>query len=674
MLSVTASSYSEQTRYSIGVGGIVTLAGKPYKVQVYLNENQEVRPGDILNGSFRMRLTTPDGIRDSSYERGNGVYLIASQKGDVEILHREELPFWCYPAVFSQQVKDALVSCFPEDTVSFAKALLLGDTEELTYEEDTALKISGIRHVAAVSGLHVSILYGLIAVLFRFHRFLTPLASIPAMLLFAAVTGFTPSVTRACLMTGLMSVGTALLEEYDGLTGLAFAALVMMMTNPCVPDSVSFQLSVTSVIGILLFAAPISQWIISRFPKVKSKSKLGGIIRWIAGSAAVSVSASLATTPLSAWYFGAVSLIGVLTNLLTLWCITFIFCGTGIVGVFAKLLPAVCSALAAGVSWLIRFVLWTAKQLAHFSFAAVYTQSPYIVMWLVSCYILLLLWFLRRQKGKLLLACAGCALAAAISASVFLPRLDDVRLHVLDVGEGQCILLQSRGQSFLIDCGGDSDDTAANTAAQVLLSQGIDRLDGIVFTHYDRDHSGALENLLTRISADRLYLPVMDDGGFLERTSVDLSSACYIAEDTVLPFGCGQLTLIAPDTLKTVNENCMCILFESEKCDILVTGDRSRSGEKRLLKSRELPDVDILIAGHHGSKNSTSYELLDAVKPETVIFSVGRNNNYGHPAQEVLDRLAEYHCTVYRTDLQGSVLVRRDAWQRNRLRMEASRS
>ena len=132
-----------------------------------------------------------------------------------------------------------------------------------------------------------------------------------------------------------------------------------------------------------------------------------------------------------------------------------------------------------------------------------------------------------------------------------------------------------------------------------------------------------------------------------------------VDRDMELSFGKGTLHFLEPGNSNSDNENCMCVLFESEECVILITGDRDRAGEGALIKKYDLPDVDVLIAGHHGSKNSTARELLQSVRPEIVIISVGENNPYGHPTQEVLERLADFGCTVYRTDEQGSVLVRR---------------
>jgi competence protein ComEC len=107
------------------------------------------------------------------------------------------------------------------------------------------------------------------------------------------------------------------------------------------------------------------------------------------------------------------------------------------------------------------------------------------------------------------------------------------------------------------------------------------------------------------------------------------------------------------------NENSLCILLDTENCDILITGDRDGFGERMLLRRTALQDVDILVAGHHGAKDSTGEELLSAVQPEIVCISVGAENRFGHPAQETLKRFADIGSTVYRTNLHGNILIRR---------------
>lgn len=655
-LQVVATDYSEKTDYGLSVDGIAKLEGNYYRLRLFQKDDTWMEPGDVLESDVLLRMTTPGGRKESSYYQGTGMFLTATQRTQTALSHVEQGDFWFLPARIAAEVKNRIARFFPEDTAPFAKALLLGDTSDLSYSQDTALKLSGIRHVTAVSGLHISILFALVFFFLKFHRWLVLLVSTPLLLFFAAMTGFSPSVTRACLMYFLIALSQAVFEEYDMLTSLAFACLVMLLLNPFVLLSVSFQLSVASVAGILLFASASGRWLLERIPNGK-KGMRGNLARWFAGSVSVSVSALTFSAPLSACYFGTVSLIGVVTNLLTIWVIGFLFYGIGAVGILGGAFPSVCRWLGNILAWPIRYVLFTARLLSKIPFAAVYTESRFILCWLILCYVLLALFLISgRRKGRCFFAVGAVCLAAAMAASVIQPRMDNLRLNVLDVGEGQAILLQTGGEHYLIDCGGDSEERTADRVAQTLLSQGVFHLDGVVLTHYDRDHVGGLENLLTRIPVEHFYLP---DQGEVQISQEEANMCTLVARDTEIPVGHGKLVLLEPGGENSNNENCMCVLFESEECVILITGDRGRSGERRLLASYTLPDVDVLIAGHHGSQNSTTEELLRAVRPETVIISVGKNNRYGHPTQELQDRLAEYNCTVYRTDEMGSVLVRR---------------
>jgi competence protein ComEC len=367
------------------------------------------------------------------------------------------------------------------------------------------------------------------------------------------------------------------------------------------------------------------------------------------------------TTPLSAWYFGAVSLIGIVTNLLTLWLINYIFLSLGILCGVSLLSFPLARFGARVLSWLIRFVIGCAEVLASLPLSAVYTASAYIVAWLVFSYILLgIFLFSRRRKPVALICCCVIGLCLALMASWLEPMLDNVRLTVLDVGQGQSIILQCDAGVYLIDCGGDDDADAADKAAETLLSQGITRLDGIILTHADRDHAGAVANLLTRIPSDRLFLSVTTDPEAAENLLQDFDGeVIWVDEEVTVSSGEEIISIIGPTFASESNENSLCVLFEGENCAILVTGDRGFLGEALLMRQKELPNVDVLIAGHHGSKYSTSEALLDAVRPEVVIISAGADNPYGHPAPELLERLEIYGCRIYRTDQNGTIIYRR---------------
>ncbi len=654
---ITVTDYSYATDYGIGVDGRVDVEGKSYQIRVYMDEAVSLVPGDRVSGLFRLRITTPDGDKGATYHQGKGIFLLGYQQDTVTVTKVEYTPRWSFASRLREMIKAVLQNCFPEDTFAFAKALLLGDTTDLSYEMDSAFKISGIRHVVAVSGLHISILFALISLLTFRKRYLTAFVGIPALIVFAAVAGFTPSVVRACIMSGLMFLALLLDREYDGATALSFAALVMLAVNPLTITSVSFQLSVSSVAGIYLFQERIENWLRGFFGEVKEQKWKRKLQKWFTSSIAISLSAMALTTPLCAYHFGTVSLIGVVTNLLTLWVISFVFYGIMAVSFVGVFWTAGGVFLAKVISFPIRYVLWMSGLLAKFPLAAVYTKSVYITVWLVFCYILLTVFLLQKKRRPMLLGCCACiGLCVALLASWVEPLLDDTRLTVLDVGQGQAILLQSEGRTYLIDCGGDSETETADTVAHTLLSQGINRLDGIILTHYDKDHAGGLEHLLTRIQTDLLLVP--DTVGAKTYPQVD-GTVCYVGEDLEITLEDARIRIFGPIYSGSSNENSLCVLFEGENCAILVTGDRSDFGERMLLRRACLPDVDVLIAGHHGSKTSTSEELLQAVTPETVIISVDADNIYGHPDVELLKRLEAFGCVVYRTDQHGTIIYRR---------------
>ena len=656
---IQVTDYSYETNYGCAADGILSLDGMRCQVRVYVNEETALEPGDTVTGQFRFRLTTPQAEEESAYYSGKGVFLLAYQRGET-VMDRAEKENWrCYASRLRQSIREILADCFPEETLGFVQALLIGDTEALFSEQDWAFKVTGIRHVVAVSGLHVSILFALLSMVTFKRRYLTALLGFPALVLFAAAAGFTPSVSRACLMSGLMLVSMLTEKEYDGPTALSFAVLIMMLVNPLVVRAVGFQLSVASVAGIYLCYEPVNNYLLDKLGREKGKGLRSRVKKGIAGSVAMSLSATVLTTPLCAYWFGMVSLIGIVTNLLTLWLITPVFYGIiAVCGV--HFLWKTGAVLLAKLLFLpVYFILGITRQLAKFPLAAVYMTSPYTVSWLVGVYVLLAVFLLRKKRESLRYGgMAVISLCLALCLSWYVPE-NKASVTMLDVGQGQCILLQSEGRTFLVDCGGDSDETAALLASQQLLGQGITRLDGVILTHYDRDHMGGLPTLLTRVDTDLLLLPDTEDQGKRALLSAIAGETVLVSDTATVEYGDTCITVFGPVYDGYSNENSLCVLFETENCVILITGDRSDFGERMLLRQFTLPDVDILVAGHHGSGDSTSEELLTAVTPEMVLISVSEDNNYGHPADELLARLQDHGCIIYRTDQCGSITLRR---------------
>ncbi len=660
-LTVTATVQTEATSYGAVTECRVELEGKPFQIRVYHDETVSLAPGDTLSGPFLLRCTLPGCDSDSSYNRGKGIFLTARPAGELTPQRANETPLFALPARWRMALMNRIDTLFPGDTAGFAKALLLGNTDGIDYETDTAFKLSGIRHVIAVSGLHVSILFSLVYFFAGRRKWLTALVALPVLFLFAAVAGFSPSITRACIMHSLTVVALLMGKEYDPPSALSFAVLVMLLVNPWTVTDVGFQLSVGCLAGIFLFATPIQRWLMEK----KCLGRFHGWRRktanWFSVSVSISLSANIFTTALSALYFGAVSLVSLLTNLLTLWVISFVFYGIILALAASVIFIPVGVAVAWITAWPIRYVLLMARVLASFPLSAVYTQSIYTLFWLIFCYILLAVFLLSKRKDPWVLGgCCIVALCVALLASWAEPMTDDCRLTVLDVGQGQCILLQSEGRNYLVDCGGDSDREAADQAAALLLSQGIRKLDGLIITHYDSDHAAGAVLLLQRLQVDVLFLPNSRDSGQISKNLAASGAATVLQVDrnVVISFGTAKITLIPSQNAESDNESGLCVLFQQEECDILITGDRSARGERELMEHIALPQLDVLVVGHHGSKHSTCRELLIITKPENAIISVGADNYYGHPHTDVLTRLKQYGCAVWRTDLHGTIVYR----------------
>ena len=661
-LSIQITDYSYDLGYGTVTEGKVKIEDKTYRVCVYLDGEQLLSPGNQVEGDFRLRFTASGGAQKETYHQGEGIFLLAYAKEEPVIAFDQPGHFQYFGARARYRITALIDNSFPSDAIGFARALLLGDSSHLTYEEDKAFQISGLRHVIAVSGLHVSILFSLVYLLVGKNRALTALIGIPVLLLFAAAAGFTPSITRACIMQVLMILGLLLNKEYDPPTALSFAVVVMLAVNPQTITSVSFQLSASCMVGIFLFSQKISSYLLDekRFGPAKGKSVRARVKRWICGSVSVTLSAMVTTTPLCAWYFGCVSLVGIISNLLTLWVISFVFYGIMLACAAGAIWLPAGKAIAWCIAWPIRYVLVAAKTLSAFPLAAVYTTSVYIVAWLIFCYVLIsALLFMKDKKVWLFAACVLLTLGACVIATQLEARADHYRITMFNVGQGQSILLQNEDRCYLVDCGGDSPEFAADIVGDRLLSMGIPHLDGIILTHYDVDHAGGIPLLLTRISTDRLYLPDVEPTNTIRMQlhTAYGQSITWVAPDTVLPILEGDITVFSAAADKTDNESSLCILFQPENCDILITGDRSASGERALLKQTQLPELEILVAGHHGARTSVGHELLKQTSPAVVLISVGANNSLGHPSPETLQRLQMYGCKICRTDLEGTIII-----------------
>lgn len=637
------------------------------RIALYLDcPAEEIQLGDCVSLTADVIDVSQDMADEQGlYYQSMDIDLLGLQNGTVSVERPEKLPFSLYPAALAHKLRTTISEAFPRDVEGFVRALLTGDKSGLSYSVLSDLSASGISHVVAVSGMHVSLLTGMILSLFGKRRTLAVCVCSGVILFFAAMLGFAPSVSRAVVMNCVLLYAPLFRRENDLLTSLSMALLAILLCNPWSIANVSFQLSFAAMAGIVLLT-PTFYGVFARYFRLKrlkeNESPLYKPLSYIATVMGTSIGSAIATTPILVHFFGGVSLVAPVTNLLTMCVISTAFPAAFLASLAGMLWLPLGKAMGWLVAWPIRYVLWIAKLLGGIPNAVVYTDSTYILAWIITAYALLgvyLRWWRSCRQGALS-TCLLITLIGAILVSGF--DVGTGTLTAVDVGQGQCIVLRSGGQTALIDCGGDQGDENGDSVAKKLMAQGENRVDAVILTHFDQDHVCGLEQLMKRLDVVRLYVPDIQQGEESRETVLYLAQkegaeVVFVTVQTELTLGNYCINLYPP-TDRDVKNASLAALLSLKEYDILVTGDMTSDQERKLLARYDFPDIEVLFAGHHGSKYSTCAELLEATAPETVIICVGENT-YGHPTAEVLERIAAIGAEVYRTDLCGDITITR---------------
>ena len=633
--------------------------------RLYYSQNIELQPGDIIEFTGRFRRT--DGYEDndrvdSLTSRGN--FLTASLVGNIVLVDTESAIFY-FPQRIANAVAEMVNRLFSDEVALFMQALLTGRRDDLYADLSlsTSLSASGIVHVVSISGMHVAFLMGFLGAFLKNKR-LFPVIGLPVLLVFMAMTGFTPSVTRAGLMQALLIFAPLLRRERDSLTSLAAALLLLLILNPYSVASVGMHLSFSATLGIILFSGKLD----SAFKDAFSYTRLNEIkiirfiMRFISASFSTTAGALVFTIPLTAIHFGYVSIIAPLTNLLTLWAVSFAFSFGLIVCILGFIFFPLASLVTLPLYLAVRYILAVARTLAAIPYSAVYASQAPIMFWLLYVYILFTLLPLMKAKARQYML-PVCTVVLTFCIVIFVPTIimvtEDATVTILDVGQGQSVVITSGDYTAVIDCGGGRGFNAGAIAHEYLLSRGRTTIELLVVTHFHADHINGIHYLLTRTSVSALAIPDPTDS-FVAAEIIDLAERrgteiIHVTDTLQVPFGDTDLILYPPLGDRGDNERGVAVLAYGG-ISALITGDMASPTERALLRYAHIPQVDLLVVGHHGSRFSTSEELLSSTTPTLGVISVGRNS-YGHPSNDALLRLDEYYVTVMRTDQKGNITV-----------------
>ena len=591
------------------------------------------------------------GLRATGYVRGHGTLIEMEADGWMNRVHR-----------LRARIRQNFEALLPDASYrGILVALAVGDQGAISTEQWEILRRTGVQHLVAISGMHVSLVAlavgGLCVLVWRRIPWLArrcparlagAVAGLAAAGVYALVAGLGIPVQRALVMLTVAALCMIVRRETSARNVLSLALLAVLAVDPWAPLAAGFWLSFGAVAVILL----------TLDGRVKPAQGWRSAVR-------LQLTITLATVPVLVALFQGFSLASPFGNALAIPMVSFAIAPLVLLAVIfpAGWLLELAHTLAA---WMMLALQW----LSEFSLALY--EHPLPPPWLlaVAMAAVLLLILPRGTPGRLA--------ALAILGGFFLwhperPQSGDFRAAVLDVGQGLAVHVQTANHDLLYDSGpffGDTTDAGERVVAPYLRAVGVGRLDAALISHDDGDHAGGLESVRTRVRIDE----VIAGGEAIEHTPP--KPATWNARDAQLepvrgtPCIAGlrwqwdgvDFTVLAPAGLsgkrRANDESCVLRVSAAGGASLLLTGDLGGADEAELVRQLgpALKSTAVL-AGHHGSRSSSSLLFVEATDPEVVIFSSGYRNRYGHPHPHVLARWARTAAYPYRTDSDGTVLL-----------------
>ncbi|KIL44470.1 DNA internalization-related competence protein ComEC/Rec2 [Jeotgalibacillus soli] len=557
-----------------------------------------------------------------------------------------------------------LQETFPEDLQPLAQALIFGDRSLIHDDLLTAYQELGVVHLLAISGMHVGFLVVMLWwIMLRFGMTKEKVRWVLLFLLpfYAMMTGASPPVVRAVSSVMVVLITQMVSSKFTLLQALCSTLLIQLLWNPLIVLKPGFQLSYV-VSASLLFSTSV----------ILSAKQI-----WLLSVLKVTTIAQLAAFPVLLWHFHEVSIAAFVTNLLFIPLFTIILLPALVIGyLMSFMVPLLTFQLLTFLENIVLMLNKLSLWLSSFPYTTLVLGKPsllFIFAYLIVIFVLFIAWESGSIKKPLL--SLFLLLALDIGMDQFNPFGS---VFFIDVGQGDAILIDlpwGRG-TYLIDTGGAISfggeewqekhspfSVGDDVVWPVLRSRGITVIDKLILTHGDYDHVGAVKDLMERVLIKEVWItPNSQDKEVMEELLVEFLEAGVDVIEMMAPFSWqvqnASFTLLHPhDRDYEGNNDSLVIWGNFGGLTWLFTGDLEEQGEEEIMKNYTI-QADVLKVGHHGSNTSTSDLFLQTIQPAYAIISAGRNNRYGHPHPDVIERLEMEGATIFGTYDDGGIEYR----------------
>ncbi|VAW31300.1 DNA internalization-related competence protein ComEC/Rec2, partial [hydrothermal vent metagenome] len=605
-----------------------------------------------------------------------------------------------YQAIFSfkSRAQTTIAQLIPEPQAALLTGILLGNDNGLPPELDEAFRITGMTHIIAISGFNIAIL---VAILVRiaepfFSRRGSVVFALVGISLYTLLVGADASVVRAAVMGSIYLIA----NRWLGRPNFAFASLflagfVMTVIRPFTLWDVGFQLSFAATLSLMLYADPLTQWVRRRLRRVLVREWVEQVMGVLSEAVILTVAAQILTLPLIIGYFDQLSLISLLANALILPVQPAVMIWGGLATLLGMILPLV-GQLFAWVAWLfLAYTIWMVRLFAAVPGAAIPLTVSATGVLAIYGVIAAFTWLGMQPDEKrsrimtavrqnisqrLLVGASGIMAVLVLGWGMSQP---DGQLHIvfMDVGQGDATFIQTpSGRQILVD--GGFYPSVLNDQLGRLMPFWDKEIDMLVATHPDADHVSGLIGVFERFRVKQIITngqsfgesPIYDE--VLTAAQAQNTEIRPVQAGEIIEIGDGvRLEIVHPGPVldsESRNENSVSMRLIYGDFTFLFTGDAEQGGEGEMLRRERPLNALVFKAGHHGSNSSSSTPFLQAVQPQIIIVSAGVDNRFGHPAPEMLERVAAIGAVVLRTDELGSISVTTDGatmwWQAGSVR------